>query len=35
MYRFLVLYSLSVDQTLGQRLPGVTERRGEMICVEG
>jgi len=25
MYQFLVLHSLSIDQALGQRLPGVTE----------
>jgi len=32
MYQFLVLHSLSIDQTLGQRLPGVTEPPGEMMC---
>jgi len=32
MYQFLVLHSLSVDQTLGQRLPGVTEPPGKMLC---
>jgi len=25
MFRFLVLHSLSIDQTLGQRLPGISE----------
>jgi len=32
MYQFLVLHSLSVDQTLGQRLPGVTEPLGKVMC---
>jgi len=33
MHQFLVLHSLvSVDQTLGQRLPRVTEPLGKMMC---
>jgi len=32
MYQFLVLHSLSTDQTLGQRLPGVTEPLAKMMC---
>jgi len=33
MYQFLVLHSLSIDQTLvGQRLLGVTEPLGKMMC---
>jgi len=35
MYQFLVLHSLSMDQTLGLRLPGVTEPPGKIICVMG
>jgi len=31
MYQFLVLHSLSIDQTLGQRRPGVTEPLGKMM----
>jgi len=34
VYQFLVLHSLSIDQTLGQRLPGVTEPLGKMMCCE-
>jgi len=32
MYQFLALRSLSIDQTLGQRHPGVTEPPGKMMC---
>jgi len=32
MYQFLALYSLSTDQTLGQRLPGLAEPPGKMMC---
>jgi len=32
MYQFLVLHSPSIDQTLSQRLPGVTEPPGKMMC---
>jgi len=32
MYQFLVLHSLSMDQTLGIRLPGVTEPPGKIMC---
>jgi len=34
MYQFLVLHSiiLSIGQTLDQRLPGVTEPPGKMMC---
>jgi len=32
MYQFLVLHSLSIDQTLGQQFPGVTEPPGKMMC---
>jgi len=32
MYQFLALHSLSIDQTLGQRLPGVAEPPGKMMC---
>jgi len=32
MYQFLVSHSLSIDQALGQRLPGVTEPSKKMMC---
>jgi len=32
MYQFLVLHSLSMDQTLGLPLPGVTEPHGKIMC---
>jgi len=32
MYPFLVLHPPPIDQTLGQRLPGVTEPSGKMMC---
>ena len=32
MYQFLVLHALSTDQTLGLRLPGVTEPPGKTMC---
>jgi len=31
MHQVFVLYSLSIDQTLGQRLPGVIEPPGKMM----
>jgi len=35
MYQFLILHSLSMDQTLGLWLPGTTEPPGKIICVVG
>jgi len=32
MHKFLVLHSLSMDHTLGLRLPGVTELPGKTMC---
>jgi len=32
MHQFLVLHSLSMDHTLGLRLPGVTELPGKIMC---
>jgi len=34
MYQFLLLHSVSMDQT-GLRLPGVTEPPAKIICVVG
>jgi len=31
MYQFFVLHSLSVNQTLGLRLPGATEPPGKIM----
>jgi len=35
MYQFLVMHSLPMDQTLGLRLPGVTEPPEIIICAVG
>jgi len=35
MYQFVVLHSLSMDQTLALRLPGVTEPYGKIMCAVG
>ena len=32
MYQIVTLCSLSIDQTLGQRLPGITEPLGKTMC---
>jgi len=32
MHQFLVLHSLSIDQTLGKRLLDVIEPLGKMMC---